>query len=73
MVDGERAAIRLRCTGRHRGELLGIAASGLSMSYDAAAFLRARDGQLCEVWVLGDVEHLRSKLSPPGSSGARSG
>ena len=32
------------------------------MAYDAVAFLRARDAQLCEVWVLGDLEHLREQL-----------
>ena len=72
LTDGERAAVRLNCSGRHGGELFGIAATGLTVSYDAAAFLRARAAQLCEVWVLGDLEHLRSQLSPPGSGGSRS-
>jgi predicted ester cyclase len=73
VADGEHAAVRLRCTGRHGGELFGIAATGRSVAYDAAAFLRARDGQLCEVWVLGDLERLRDqldcscRLAPDGS------
>jgi predicted ester cyclase len=58
----DRAAVRLRCSGRHGGELFGIAATSRCVAYDAAAFLRARGAQLCEAWVLGDIEHLRSQL-----------
>jgi predicted ester cyclase len=64
IAERDRAAVRLRCSGRHGGELFGLAATGLSVAYDAAAFLRAYDAQLCEAWVLGDLEHLRSQLSP---------
>ena len=62
VADCERAAVRLRCSGRHSGEMFGLAATGRSVAYDAAAFLRARDAQLCEVWALGDLEQLRSQL-----------
>jgi predicted ester cyclase len=62
VAEGERAAVRLRCSGRHGGELFGLAATGRRVAYDAAAFLRARDGQLCEVWALGDLEQLRSQI-----------
>jgi predicted ester cyclase len=68
VANGDRAAVRLRCTGRHDGELFGIAPTGLRVAYDAAAFLRARDKQLCAAWVLGDVEHLKSQL---GTSATR--
>jgi predicted ester cyclase len=69
VAEGDRAAVRLRCTGRHGGELFGIAATGLTVSYDAAAFLRAHAAQLSEVWALGDLDHLRSQLSTPRSGG----
>jgi predicted ester cyclase len=62
VADGNRAAVRLRCTGRHDGELFGIAPTGLRVAYDAAAFLRSRDRQLCAAWVLGDLGHLKSQL-----------
>lgn len=62
VADGDRAAVRLRCTGRHDGELFGIAPTGLRVAYAAAAFLRSRDTQLCAAWVLGDLEHLKSQL-----------
>jgi predicted ester cyclase len=65
---GHRAAVRLRCTGRHDGELFGIAPTGLRVAYDAAAFLHSRDSQLCAAWVLGDLEHLKSQLGASGAS-----
>ena len=66
VAEQERAAVRLRCSGRHVGELFGIAATGRSVAYDAAAFLRRRDAQLCAAWVLGDLEQLRSQLGRGG-------
>jgi predicted ester cyclase len=68
VADGDRAAVRLRCTGRQDGELFGIAPTGLRVAYGAAAFLRSRDAQLCAAWVLGDLEHLKSQLGASGVS-----
>jgi predicted ester cyclase len=62
VANGDRAAVRLRCTGRHDGELFGIAPTGLLVAYEAAAFLRSRDTQLSAAWVLGDLEHLKRLL-----------
>jgi len=66
VAEEQRVAVRLRCSGRHDGELFGIAATGRSIAYDAAAFLRARDAQLCAAWVLGDLEQLRRQLGRGG-------
>ncbi len=62
VAGGERAAVRLRCTGSHEGELFGIVPTGRRVAYEAAAFLRSGDGQLCDVWALGDLENLRAQL-----------
>jgi predicted ester cyclase len=62
VAEGERAAVRLRCTGSHEGELFGIAPSGRRITYEAAAFLRWRDRQLSEAWVLGDLDSLHAQL-----------
>jgi steroid delta-isomerase-like uncharacterized protein len=61
-VEGDRAAARLICTGRHEGEILGIPPSGARIAYEAAAFFRTDGDHLQEVWVLGDVEGLRRQL-----------
>jgi predicted ester cyclase len=62
IVDGERAAVRLLCTGRHDGELFGIEPMGRRVSYEAAAFFRASRSELGEAWVIGDLDGLRSQL-----------
>lgn len=63
VATGDRAAARLRYSGHHRGEVLGIAPTGRRAVYAGAAFFTATDGQLGEVWVLGDVEGLRRQLA----------
>jgi steroid delta-isomerase-like uncharacterized protein len=63
VTEGDRAAARLRYTGHHLGEILGIPATGTLVSYQGAAFFTARDGRLAEAWVLGDVEGLRRQLA----------
>lgn len=63
IIDGDRAAARLRYTGTHQGSLLGMAGTGTAFNYDGAAFFRARSGLLAEAWVLGDLDSLRRRLS----------
>jgi len=63
VVDGARAAVRLRFTGRHEGELFGIQPTRRVVQYEAAAFFHLREGRLSEAWVLGDVDGLRAQLS----------
>ena len=62
VTTADRAAARLRCTGTHLGPLLGIPATGNPFSYSAAAFFTASSGQLTDIWVLGDLDELRSQL-----------
>jgi steroid delta-isomerase-like uncharacterized protein len=63
VIDGDRAAARLRYTGTHRGPLLGLAGTGRAFAYEGAAFFRASSGQLVEAWVIGDLDGLRRQLS----------
>lgn len=53
VAERDRAAVRLRRTGRHDGELCGIAPTGGLIAYYAAAFFRSRDGRLCAAWCSG--------------------
>jgi predicted ester cyclase len=64
VVEGERAAVRLLCTGRHDGELFGIEPTGRRIAYEAAAFFRASRTDLRAAWVLGDLDGLRAQLGP---------
>jgi predicted ester cyclase len=60
---GDRAAVRLRYSGTHRGPLMDIEATGRSFAYSGAAFFAAADGLLREAWVLGDLDALREQLT----------
>jgi steroid delta-isomerase-like uncharacterized protein len=70
LVDGERAAARLRYTGTHQGPLLGLAGTGRTFGYSGAAFFTSSAGQLVEAWVLGDLDGLRRQLGPAGDGTA---
>ena len=63
VVDGDRAAARLRYTGTHTGDLAGMPATGRRFHYAGAAFFTALDGRLTSAWVLGDLEGLRRQLA----------
>jgi predicted ester cyclase len=48
---GDKVACRFRMTGTHTGPLMGIAASGKSVSILATGIFRVVDGKLAENWV----------------------
>lgn len=62
VAAGDRAAARLRYTGRHHGLLAGIPPTGSRFEYAGAAFFASRDGMLASAWVLGDLDGLRRQL-----------
>ena len=62
VCDGQRAAARLRYTGTHTGQLLGLPATGQRFEYAGAAFFVAENERLVSAWVLGDLEALRRQL-----------
>lgn len=63
VLSPNRAAARLTYTGHHRGDLLGVPATGRPISYSGAAFFTATDGYLSAAWVLGDLDSLRRQLT----------
>lgn len=63
VCEGHAAAVRLECTGHHRGLLLGIEPTGRAFSYPVAAFLNCRSGALVSCWALGDLDGLRRQLT----------
>ena len=60
---GDRAPARMRFTGTHRAELLGVAATGRRVTWAGAAFFRFEAGRISDLWVLGDVVELRRQLA----------
>jgi predicted ester cyclase len=64
VIDGDRAAARLRYTGTHDGPLVGRSPTGRRFSYAGAAFFTVRQQQLADAWVLGDLAGLHRQLAP---------
>lgn len=62
VVDGDRAFAKMWFSGVHRGEMLGIPASGRRIGWAGAALFRAEEGVLTELWVLGDLVGLERSL-----------
>ena len=45
---------RFKCSGTHRGEMMGIAPTGRHMEVDEVYFLRVQEGKFVEFWGLED-------------------
>ena len=67
VVDGPRAAAKMYFHGVHRAEFLGVPATGRRIGWHGAAFFETRDNRLAEIWVLGDVDALRTALGTKAS------
>ena len=50
IVDGDRAAARVRYTGTHSGTFAGLPATGRRISVPANMLLRVEDGRIAEEW-----------------------
>jgi predicted ester cyclase len=50
VVEGDRAALRYRLRGTHRGHYLGVAPTGLGFDVEGLTLLRLADGRVVEEW-----------------------
>ena len=55
-------AVRMTFSGNHQGEFFGVPASGRRISWRGAAFFTFRQGRICALWVLGDVDGVKAQL-----------
>ena len=55
VANGDAVAARVTVTGTHRGEFLGIAATGASLRVEQALFARVRHGRIVEMWEVVDT------------------
>ncbi len=62
IADGDSAAAKVRFSGIHTGDFLGHPPTGRRVEWTGAAFFAADENKLCDIWVLGDLESLRSQL-----------
>ena len=69
VVSASHAAIRWRAEGHHRGAFGPVPATGRSVAYEGASFLRFRQNMLVDVWSVNDlfglVQQLGAQVVPP--------
>lgn len=63
VAEGDWVAFRLKHTGTHKGEFLGIAPTGHPVEFTSLVFNRVEGGVVVENWGLHDNETLRKQLS----------
>ena len=74
LIDaGETIVARLIFSGTHRGELLGVAATGARVEYAGIAIFRLDGGRIAEAWVVGDTQELWRALGSMPPAGSRTG
>jgi steroid delta-isomerase-like uncharacterized protein len=59
----DRVALRLTFRGTHRGEFLGIPATGRNVEYVSHEFYRIVDGVFAEEWICSDMAGLHGQLT----------
>ncbi|HEY8099345.1 MAG TPA: ester cyclase [Burkholderiaceae bacterium] len=66
LSDGDKVYVRWRQTGRHLGEILGYAPTGLPLVWVGSAVYKVLDGKIVEYWIQqenkGLLEQLRNQL-----------
>lgn len=62
VVEDNKAAAKVLFNGIHVGYFMGYKPTGKEVEWIGAAFFESKDGKLTNIWVLGDLEGLRSKL-----------
>ena len=67
IVEGDKAAARWTCKGTHKGEFMGIPATGKQTSAVGISTYRLQNGKFVENWVLWDALNLLRQLGvlPP--------
>ena len=67
LIDqGRSAAAKVRFSGLHSGSFLGVPPTGRRIEWVGAAFFVEEDDMLRDIWVLGDLVHLRDQLNQAG-------
>lgn len=62
LVDGDLEAARVIISGTHRGELMGVAATGKAVEFESLDIIRVEDGKVAEHWGVTDVMSLMQQL-----------
>jgi steroid delta-isomerase-like uncharacterized protein len=70
VAEGDVVVARVVYTGTHRGDVLGVAATGRPVCYEGVAWFRIEGGLIAEVDVMADREGMMRQLtlSSPGTA-----
>lgn len=63
IAEGNHAVAKVSFSGLHVGEFLGYPPTGRHVEWIGAAFFTGDENKLRDIWVLGDLDSLRSQLS----------
>ena len=64
----DKVAVRVRFTGTHAGEFLGIQPTGKKIGYESNELYRIADGKIAEEWICSDMLTLMSQIGGTGLS-----
>lgn len=64
----QRVAARMMFRGIHQAEFFGVPPTYQTLAWSGAAFFTIRDGQLSELWVLGDIDAIKTQLGSASRS-----
>lgn len=65
LAEGDRVVTRQTFSGTHRGEWLGVPATGRSVSWAVIDVVRLAEGRLVEHWAVADLHGLLGQLQAP--------
>jgi SnoaL-like polyketide cyclase/MerR family regulatory protein len=64
----DKVAVRVRFRGTHRGEFLGIPATGRTIEYVSHEFYRIAGGLIAEEWICSDMATLLGQITGPSGT-----
>ena len=64
----DKVAVRVRFTGTHAGEFLGIQPTGKKIGYESNELYRIADGKIAEEWICSDMLTLMAQIGGRGFS-----
>lgn len=64
----DKVAVRLRLSGTHRGEFMGIPPTGKKVEYESTEIYRIADGKIAEEWICSDTMTLMAQIGGQGLS-----
>ena len=71
VAEGDKGALRITWSGTHKGELMGIPATGKHVEVTEMQFYRIQDGKIAERWVEADMLGMLQQMGLVPATGSR--